>query len=475
MLGTNGRRIVRIVTSARARQATNGFGYRLVSIRLFIALVVLCAGFGASASVALAGWGRTVVVHGPAIQKIVFDAHDMPWVFSKEPGGPAFIARLTSAYRFENIQMVPNIPNEELNGVNAMAVNTYGVGDLLLEYFPTPRESGPSPNYELAPWDPGHKIGRPLELTRSAFRGPSIAINPRGTADVLWASEHKVFVDRIRSGHLLDGQQIEIAEGRVPNSMEVLTNPAGEFLASWELRTGRDGIQLVAVDNDVASPTGIFREPVLTQWSAHVAGAGEVSEATLVTNVHGDQVAVWRWSIPAFRGGHSREEIYVTSRRAGESFSAQQFMGETEMSPNPVSVVLGPTGRITVGWRPFGSRKILVATGHAGRRLGTARKLWVGKPGESASTPLVVVTSRNQVVASWTVQRGSTGTTIVAATSNDGLHFSRPQRISIGGRYIHNCEGSRILVPAQAGGAFAGWSCEYRRYETVNEYARFWP
>lgn len=85
------------------------------------------------------------------------------------------------------------------------------------------------------------------------------------------------------------------------------------------------------------------------------------------------------------------------------------------------------------------------------------------------------MTPRDQVIASWSVKQDSSNATIVAATSDDGLHFSKPQRLSIGGRYIHDCENMQMLVPDLTGGALATWSCGYRPHESINEYARYQP
>ncbi len=467
------------------RQGIDKQAARRVAALWLMALVAACGGLEAAPEMASAGWEQTVAVHGPTVQHVVFDSHDTPWV---AVGGEAsfpfvapFIARLTRDYRFADVQALPRIPGQQVTGVDEMAVNASGMGDLLLDYRPPPdpEDKVPPNGAAIAGWRPGHPIGRAIELAGDTHGGPSMAIGSSGTAVVLWASSDGVVdVARTRSGHLLGTQEIQIADGHVPNGMEVLPSPTAGFLASWSLSAGGTGqgaseFELVAVDSDVTSRTGVFGEPVLTPWPAHMTSALGVSEANIVSDARGDQVALWSVTNAGMTG--LGEDIYVASRRAGKPFSASQFIGEGEFPLTSSRLVIGPTGRITVVWQRDRLGEILVAGGYAGHPLSTSHPIWDGGYGETESEPLAVMTTRGQVIASWAVEQGSPNAMIMAATSDDGLHFSKAQRISIGGRYIHGCGHPALLVPDRTGGVLAAWSCTYHRHQTINEYARYRP
>lgn len=86
----------------------------------------------------------------------------------------------------------------------------------------------------------------------------------------------------------------------------------------------------------------------------------------------------------------------------------------------------------------------------------------------------LALTTTGRVVAVWNTDRGSKeSTSLEAATSVDGVHFSRPQRISPTKHPMPGCP-DELLVPDRAGGALAWWSCENKGHR-VNEYTRYRP
>jgi hypothetical protein len=308
-----------------------------------------------------------------------------------------------------------------------------------------------------------------------------MAIGANGTTAVMWATEHAIETDRVSNGQLLGKQEIQVPDGHVPNSAEVLPRPAGGFLSSWELRAGAPYLEsefdLVGVDTDAAPQNGPFSAPEFTPWPiANLLGYNGASEATLVSNERGDQLLLWD------EEAKEVDNVYVASRRAGKSFSSPQRIGESAFGSFDVTVVMSATGRITIMWNPSIRSKLLVSGGYAGSRLSAPSPLSPASSGVAESKPRLLVTPRGRVIAVWTVQRGkyespaaSRSASVEAATSDNGITFGAPRRISIGGRYIHGCEGPDLLALDHAGGALAGWSCTFHRNETINEYARYRP
>ncbi len=279
----------------------------------------------------------------------------------------------------------------------------------------------------------------------------------------------------MRDGRLTGRETIPIADGHQPNSMEVLASPTKGFLASWELRSGGTGpkeFDLDAVDTAHApGGTGVFSEPLFTPWPAHEQGQGGVSEATLLSDARGDQVALWEtWS----NSKSGREtDLYVASRHAGKPFDASQFIGESELGSDDTKVTIGPTGRITILWQRLYSSKLLATSVYAGRPLRSALPLWTRGPHIPESEPSLVVTPNNQAIAMWTVWPETSKSAIMAATSSDGQHFTRPQQISIAESNIHGCRAPKFLGVDRAGGALAGWLCSYHRHGAINEYSHY--
>jgi hypothetical protein len=88
----------------------------------------------------------------------------------------------------------------------------------------------------------------------------------------------------------------------------------------------------------------------------------------------------------------------------------------------------------------------------------------------------LALTTTGRIVAVWNTYRDSNAeelTSVEAATSTDGIHFSKPQRISPNKHPMRGCL-DEFLVPDNAGGALAWWSCEHDGHR-VNEYARYRP
>jgi hypothetical protein len=445
-----------------------------------VALMSVCCGSSILPSPALAGWERAVAVHGPADQEVVFDSRDAPWVaFGGETSAPS-IARLTSRYGLAAVRGVPAIPGQEVTEISDWAVNAAGVGDMVLDYRPSliGEEKVPPDGIAVAEWRPGHSIGKPIELADDAYRGPAMAVGPSGTAVVLWVGfDQEVHSARVRSGRLLGRQEVQIAGGHVPNSMEVLNRPTGGFLASWSLRagghaSGSSEFELVGVDDVVASGAGIFDTPFLSPWPLASAPAVGVSEANLISDARGDQAALW--SIEQGENDGIGEDIYVASRRAGEPFGAPQLIGRGDLPELRSRLLITPGGRISVLW-PDSSERLRFAVGYAGHPLKTGRYVWPSGSGQRESHPLAVMSTHGMVIALWAIDHDSSRAAIVVATSTDGRRFSKPRRISVDGSYIHGCSQPSLLAPDRQGGALAAWSCTYHRHETINEYARYRP
>jgi hypothetical protein len=87
---------------------------------------------------------------------------------------------------------------------------------------------------------------------------------------------------------------------------------------------------------------------------------------------------------------------------------------------------------------------------------------------------MLSINSRGEAIALWTDSHR--GSAVLAATSEDGLHFSTPHRLSVSGGGIRGCAtGERgLLATGPHGEAIAGWSCE-RGGASVQELARFVP
>jgi hypothetical protein len=442
----------------------------------FCLFAVWCAGLGTATTDALAGWTPAVPVGGAAIGEVVYDAHNVPWVtFTREhlsTNGPRelFAARLTNNYRFAQVRKIPSMPGM-INFGPELTIGPNGLGDLLWQFYP-PSEKAPPIGVATAAWHPGNSVGRPLVLTQDRYRGPSMAINARGTDVVLWATENAIEVARTRYGRLLGEQEIPVADGHVPNSVDVLPREADDFQASWQLRaggSGRNEFDLMAVDDAHANGGGVFSAPTLTPWPTSGPGAYGTSEAQIASDARGDQVLVWEGSV-----GASDSDIYVASRRAGKPFRTAQLIGQAQA--DGAVAAMGPSGRITVMWSTVGSVGIVAAAGYAGHALGPSRPFWVGRAGATGATrPRLAITPRNQAIAVWGVWRGINQTTVEASASNDGLHFTKPTVISRTFADIHNCGNPELLTLDHHGNALAGWSCTLHRHGRVNEYSRYIP
>jgi hypothetical protein len=443
---------------------------------------------------AWAGWLPAVAVKGPKIQQVVFGPNDIPWV-TYEPNhrnsaspGPS-IAHLTSDYGFADVHPGPHIPGMETTHIE-LALNKSGVGDVLLNDTPPrePEDKVPPNGVAISAWQPGRPVGTPIGLARETDRGPSIAIDPAGVAVVLWVESGEtqtVKAASVRAGRLLGEQAITSHDGRVVNSVEVLQSPTGGFMASWELRSGGGGsapFELVGVENAIATRDGAFSATSSTPWPLHVAGVYGVSEATLASDAHGDQVIAWTVGVDGGTG--RKEELYAASRRAGGRFSTAQLVTEDASSLRP-EIVIDPAGRITLMWQSAQWSKIMVTGGLAGHALETSRPLWVGSAHMCESAPQLALTTQDLAIAVWAVQRsedcGTLGfapkpdATTVAAVSSDGVHFRTPHRLSTEGPGIGGCGEPDILVTDRRGGAIAGWQCTLHGVEQINEYTRYQP
>jgi hypothetical protein len=427
-----------------------------------------------SAASARAGWQRAIATPGRSVTQVAFDAANEPWaIFQTAPESPgeasSFLARLTGDHRFVDIHRVPRIPGN-ITYVDDLVSGVAGTGYVLMG-FNVPYEKAPPIGVAVAAWR-GGRIERPILLTPNKWRGPSMAIDEQGTAVVLWASDTAVHAARLRGGRVLGEQQLPVAGGRSVNSAEVLVGPRGGFHAYWELRAGGNSFNLAALGSAQARQDGLLRAPALAAWPPSPPSIYGTSEAKLVSDARGDQVALWDIGIE--RPAGREVQLYAASRRAGRAFGSPQLLGEAEGGSYGRSVAIGPTGRITILWQPAVRSRLLVSGGYAGNALTAARPVSRGARSRAESEPRVVVTARDRAIAVWTVGAGGRAIT-VAATSDDGVHFTRPTRISTGGRYIEGCERTSLLTLDRRGGAFASWSCTFRKRHTIGEYSRYRP
>jgi hypothetical protein len=86
------------------------------------------------------------------------------------------------------------------------------------------------------------------------------------------------------------------------------------------------------------------------------------------------------------------------------------------------------------------------------------------------------VTSRDQVIAVWE-RKGPEGGEgpIKAATNKDGMHFSKPRRISKRNERITDCSSPSLTV-SPTGTVLAEWECLTKTPEnTIDEFSRYEP
>jgi hypothetical protein len=455
--------------------------------RLIAALCVVavaCSLSAAISSAAIHGWSPAVAVGGPRIQDVVFGPEDVPWVVfndetgsSRHPRAPQ-VARLTSRYALADRRSVPGVPGYE-NSVR-LDVNQSGVGAALSTL--TPAGGGylaPPLGIGVSAWRPGNALTRPVVLTHNVREdeGASIAISASGTTAVSYATyemEPKFVVDRLTGGRIVRVHQVPIPSADIPMSTEVLAASGGGFRAEWEMRRSMEG--LAGIETAEVAAGGVFSPDVFVAWP-YEPNAPRVSQGIFRSDARGDEVALWPATEPPFlEGVEPVTEWDLASRSAGGTWTSPQLIGTTGWEgANEMAVAIDPTGRFTVVWTSAQSRQMAVG-GAAGAQVSNPAPLQRRPTGLTERFQRLALTTAGHVVVVWNTYRDSRAeelTSVEAATSTDGVHFSRPQRISANRHPMRSCLGE-LLVPDRAGGALAWWSCENHGHP-ANEYARYRP
>jgi hypothetical protein len=469
----------------RDTRARNGI-VRRATRRLIVAVCAMAIAYSLLAAVSSAaghGWSPAVAVGGPQIQDLLFGPANVPWVvFGDEPveGWPLpkttpQVARLTSRYAFVDRRRIPGVLGYESSV--RLYVNRRGVGAVLSTL--TPLCDGclaPPQGVGVSAWRPGQAPSQPLVLTGNVQGGASIAINAAGTTAVSYATwekehmlvEHPLVVDRLSGGRIVGVQEIPTQVGDLPVRTQVLAASGGGFRAEWELLSqGLAGIETAEV-----SAGGLFSPGVFVPWP-YESNAPRVSVGIFRSNARGDEVVLWPAKEPPFREGVERvTEWDLASRSAGGTWSSPQLIGTTGAGGD-MAVTIGPTGSVSVVW-PSAESRMTAVGGTAGGPVSSPAPLQPHPTGLRERFVRLAMTTTGRVVAVWHMYGRSEESSLVeAATSKDGVHFSRPRRISLTKPPMRDCLND-LLVPDRAGGALAWWSCENGRLR-VNEYARYRP
>jgi hypothetical protein len=439
----------------------------------------------AISSAATHGWSPAVGVGGPRIQDLVFGPGNVPWaMFNDEPGSSPHprapqVARLTRRYALVERRPVPGVPRYDSSV--QLYVNQSGVGAALSTLTPagSDGEMGTPLGIGVSAWRPGKAPSQPLVLTPNVREdvGASAAISPSGMTGVTYATyetEAKFVVDRLTGGRVVSAHEVPIPSADIPISTEVLAVGAGGFRAEWKLARAKEG--LAGVETAEVAADGVFSPDVFNSWP-YEPGAPRVSGGVFRSDARGDEVAIWPPTEPPFREGvEPVTEWELASKSAGGTWSSPQLIGTTgQEGANEIAVAINPTGRFTVLWTSAQSRQMMVG-GAAGAQASNPMPLQRRRTGLTERFQRLALTTTGRVVAVWNTYRDSGAerlTSVEAATSTDGIHFSRPQRISPNKRPMRGCL-DELLAPDRAGGALAWWSCENDGHR-VNEYARYRP
>ncbi|MGO9760441.1 MAG: hypothetical protein ACLP1Q_04155 [Solirubrobacteraceae bacterium] len=462
---------------------------RRAARRLNVALCVIavaCSLSAAISSAATRGWSPAVSVGGPRIQDLVFGPGNVPWVVfndepfygsSPHPSAPQ-VARLTRRYALVDRRPIPSVPGYESSV--RLYVNQSGVGAALSTLTPAGGgELAPPIGIGVSAWRPGKAPSQPVILTHNVREdeGASIAISASGTTAVSYATYEtgaKFVVDRLTGGRVVSVHEVPIPSADIPISAEVLAASGGGFRAEWKLAGTMEG--LAGIETTEVTADGVFSPDVFVPWP-YEPGAPRVSQGIFRSDARGDEVAIWPTKEPPFREGvEPVTEWDLASKGAGGTWSSPQLIGTTGgEGANEMAVAIDPTGRFTVLWTSAQSRQMVVG-GAAGAQASNPMPLQRRPTGLTERFQRLALTTTDHVVAIWNTYRDSRAeelTSVEAATSMDGVHFSKPQRISPNKRPMRGCL-DELLVPDRAGGALAWWSCENDGHR-VNEYARYRP
>jgi hypothetical protein len=459
---------------------------RRIAGRLIVALgvvAVACSLSAAVSSAATRGWSRAVGVGGPEIQDLLFGRGDVPWVvFNDEPGSSLHpsapqVARLTRRYTLVDRRSVPGVTGYESSV--RLDVNRSGVGAALSTLTPGGGDLAPPIGIGVSTWQPGEAPTQPVVLTHNAREDEraSIAISPSGTTAVSYTTyemepEPKFVLDRLTDGRIANTYEVPIPSTDRPISTEVLATSGGGFRAEWELARGMEG--LAGIETAEVTADGAFSPDVFLPWPFEPS-ASRVSQGIFRSDARGDEVAIWPAKEPP-AGAGPVTEWDLASRSAGGTWTTPQLIGTTGAEgAYEIAVAITPAGRFTIVWASAQSREMTVG-GTAGAQASNPTPLQQHPTGLKERFQQLAQTTTGRVVAIWNTYRDSSEeelASVQAATSTDGIHFSKPQRISPNKRPMRGCL-NELLVPDNAGGALAWWSCEHDGHR-VNEYARYRP
>jgi hypothetical protein len=285
--------------------------------------------------------------------------------------------------------------------------------------------------------------------------------------------EPKFVLDRLTGGRIVSVHEVLIPSPDKPISTEVLAASGGGFRAEWKLKSSD---YLAGVETAEVSAGGVLSSEVFVPWP-YGSNSPLIADGIFRSDARGDEVAIWPAKESPFREGVAPAiEWDLASRSAGGTWTSPQLIGTTGgEGANEIAVAITPAGRFTVVWASAQSRQMTVG-GAAGAQASNPTPLQRHPTDSKERFERLVLTTTGRVIAIWNTYRDSKTeelTSVEAATSTDGIHFSKPQRISPNKHPMRGCLDER-LVPDRAGGALAWWSCQSDGHQ-VNEYARYRP
>jgi hypothetical protein len=458
-------------------------------------LATLAIGLIGGVSDAQARWSPAARVLGESHfgnPVVAFDAQDTPWVawsLGPEKGitsSGLFVARLTGRYRLAAVHRVPGPHLEELQSNPAFAVDSAGFGVLAWRYVTEYGVAG-SNGAALTTWRLGGAPNKRVELIAPTGNevGPvSVATNRHGDAIVMYSQVQFPYAElttrigridaaRLSAGQVLAQQQVATITGG-PTALNVQVAPgiAEGFQATWELEGGEaEHFAALGADTSHTAASGVFSRAQLTPFPPGLVQA-PYSPEQIASDRRGDQVVWWT------TGQESRsspQNLYVASRRYGESFSAPQLVGRTEYLGRP-DIVINRGGRVTIAWTQREGKKLaaLTAAGQVGGKLNTPRLLTTGL---NLGGLELVLTQSGEAVAAWWQELASGEVLGQAAASADGTRFTTPRTIFRKTARSTLACGGPSLWPDRRNGVLAGWTCSTPGHgqHQVEEFAQYQP
>jgi hypothetical protein len=353
-------------------------------------------------------------------------------------------------------QLVPGTVGVAIGGT-ALGINAHGVAVLAWDF------SGPYAAWLEKPskiaavmWRLGHRLGSPSMLSAppGAHNGgvDGVAVNSLGTAVVVFHDQRGLEAAQLQHERVRGTQTLsETAEAT--SDLEVFATRSLGFRASWRL----------------SSPAGLERPSARQQTTVYRARAGSEGRFSvdppsairllitpklespfdsawgveLHSNIRGDQLLTWGASGPTGR------RVYAVSRRAGAVWGATQVVG-TPPAPSSVQSVIAPRGRFTVLW--IGALGVEATAGAAGGVVSAPHPL------AREEIEKLTVLPDGTTIAMWSHRPNplALAGAMEAATSRDGLHFTRPRVISR--KAESGCGDPRLLIASEHS-AIAEWRC----------------